>query len=119
MIMPSLEINTLIFQRYLIGRWHMGDYTIVTFQAVSELRPLGSIDSTPYVDAGPSQAAVQNVILIDSGARADVRSMIMSFDLFRQTFIYIRSPAPSRVNRLNTLRRCWSFAGGGAERDPN
>ena len=80
--MPFLERNTLIFQRYLIGHWHMDDYTIVTFQAVSRLRPVGSIDSTPDVDAGPSQAAVQNAILIDSEASADVRSTIMSFDPF-------------------------------------
>ena len=80
--MLSLERNTLMFQRYLIAHWHMDDYTTVTFQAVSGLRPVGSIDPTPDVNAGPSQAAVQNVILIGSEASADVRSTIMSFDPF-------------------------------------
>ena len=75
-----------------IGHWYMNNYTIVIFQAVSGLRQVESIDLTPRVDAGLSQAAVQNVILIDSGANEDVRSTIMSFDPFRQTFIYMRSP---------------------------
>lgn len=102
--MPSLDINTLalvpqtamclqvlMFQRYLICHRHMDNDTIVTFQAVSGQRPGGSM---PYDGAGPSQAVVQNVILIDSEAGADVRSTAVPHDPFLQTVMNIRSPGP-------------------------
>ena len=48
----------------------------------------------PYDGAGPSQAVVQNVILIDSEAGADVRSTAVPHDPFLQTVMNIRSPGP-------------------------
>jgi hypothetical protein len=76
-----------------IGHLHGRPHTIVTFQAVSGQCPGGSI---LHVDAGLSHwhVAVQNAILIDSEASADVRSTTVPHDPFLQTFTYIRSPGP-------------------------
>ena len=63
---------------------------IVNFQAASGQRP----GSTPHIDAGPSQAAVQNAMLIDSAAGAHVSSTIMPHNPFFRTFLCIRYPGP-------------------------
>ena len=87
------------FQRYLIGHWHLDDYIIVIFQAVSGQRPGGSI---PYDDAGPSepQAAVQNAILIDSEAGAYVRSAAVPHDCMTRFFKISYTFDPRSVGSL-------------------